>query len=107
MYFDGSFAGAEFRRHLLVKHPRNNEAHHLALASAQGVVPLTQFRYLSLLFAGPAVSIERSPDGVKQVLLPEGLRKKLDSALLHGPYGHRNVCMRRNKDNGDTNCRFS
>ena len=34
MHFDGGFTGTEFCRNLLIKHPGNDEAHHLAFPDA-------------------------------------------------------------------------
>src|SRR5713226_1655614 len=65
MHFDGGFTGTEFCCNLLIKHPGNDEAHHLALAD-------------------DAIPSERSLNRIEQILVPIWLCEKLNRARLHG-----------------------
>src|ERR1700751_5748005 len=102
MHFDSGFTGIEVRRNLLVKHPGNDQVHHLALPGAQCVVSLSQFSSVSLLFVDNAISSERSLNRIEQILLPEWFGQKLYRARLHRPDRHWNVCMCREEDDWNT-----
>jgi hypothetical protein len=102
MHFDGGFTGTEFCRNLLIEHPGDDEAHHLALPDAQSVVSLSQFSNVSLFFPDDAISSERSLNRIEQILVPEWLCKKLNRARLHGLDRHGNVCVRCEKDDWNT-----
>src|SRR5579862_2279692 len=102
IHFDGRFAGSEFRCNLLVKHPRDDEVHYLALANAESFTTMSQFSYLSLVLAQDAISSERSLDRIEEILMSEWLGKKLNGPGLHGLDRHRNVSVSREKNNGNT-----
>jgi hypothetical protein len=85
MHFDSGFTGTEFRRNLLIKHPGNDEAYHLALPDGQCVISLSQFNNVTLLFADDTISSERSLNRIKQILVPEGLREKLNRSRTSWP----------------------
>src|SRR5580658_9870069 len=63
---------------------------------------MPQLSQLSLFLAPDASSSERPLDRIKEILMPEWLGQKLNRSRLHGPDRHRNVCMSREKNNGDT-----
>src|SRR5258705_13886165 len=102
MHFDSGFTGIELRRNLLVKHPGNDQVHHLALPDAQCVVSLSQFSSVSLLFADDAIPSERSLNRIEQILVHIWLCEKLNRAGLHGLDRHRNVRMCCEKDDWNT-----
>src|SRR4051812_3912820 len=59
-------ADAELRAHLLVEHPRNYQAQHLALAPAERSVILPEHPQLHELAQGSAAAIDRLPDRAEQ-----------------------------------------
>src|SRR5271165_4111515 len=95
------FTGTQFRGNLLVEQPGNHQTHDFTLAYAKPGIALLQFSQLLLLFAEYAVTAERALNHIEQVLVPEWLREELDGTGLHGGYGHRNICVAGDENDGN------
>ena len=106
MHLDGDLAGAELGGDLLVQHARHHQAHDLALARRQQVVPFAQAREILFAFPRDAVEIQGLLDSVQQVLLPEGLRQELHRSRFHRLHAHGNVAMTGEEDDGNMNARL-
>jgi hypothetical protein len=59
-----------------------------------------QFVDLRPLFSRRTVTLESLLNRVQQILVPKWLRQEFYGTRFQRPYGHRNVSVRRNKDNG-------
>src|SRR5216684_9029943 len=107
MDLHGDFAGPELRSYLLIEHARNHQAHDLALACGQRIVPLSQLGKLTLLLARHPVAIQSLVDRIQQVLIPEGLGQELYRTGFHGLNRHRNISMASDENNGNADARIS
>src|SRR4029077_187009 len=101
MDFYCGFAGSNFRSNLLVEHSRDHQSHYLPLSHSQSVIAPLQIVDLDLFFLLDAITLERLLNCVQQILVPERFCQKFHSTRLQCPDRHRNVAMRRYKDDGD------
>jgi hypothetical protein len=74
----GHFADPEFGSDLLVEPAGDDQLHHLPLASGQFVKPLVQLGDEFLFGTEGAILLQRHFNGIEEVLIVEGLGKKLD-----------------------------
>src|SRR5579863_1473263 len=99
-------AGADFGGNMFVEHARDYQGHNLPLTCGQCVVALVQIIGLGLLLSCLAVSLQSLLNRVQQILIPKGLRQKLDRARFKSFHRHWNVAVRGDKDDRDFNADF-
>src|SRR6202035_2716355 len=97
----GNFARPEHRGDLLSLHTRNHEVHHFTLAHSQAFVPFLQFGHRVPLSARSLVALQCLLNRVQKLLMTEWFRQELKSTRLHGLYGHGNIPVRSDEDEGD------
>src|SRR6267142_3194510 len=100
MELHGRLGHRELRDHLFVEHALHQECHHFALARREGLVTAAQLRQLASLPAVASVAFEGVGDRVEQILVSKWLRQEVDRAGLHGLYGHRDVAVPGDEDDG-------
>src|SRR5262252_2729109 len=81
---DGDLADSNLSCDLLVHQAGSYQAHHLLLAMAQEIESNAQLVRSSFIFSPLAITVQRSPNGVQQILLSKWLGEELDCSCLHG-----------------------
>ena len=103
--FYRDFRGPQFGSDFLVRPARNNQLQDLPLALRESLETRAQCRGIGLRLTCSAIAFERLLNRIEQILIPKGLGEKLHSARLHRAYGHRNVAIPGNENDGDRDVR--
>src|SRR4029077_161289 len=103
----GQFADAKLGSDLFVQQAGDNHVKNFSLPGAQRVKALPKFCYFRSLLASGAVAGDRSLNRLQQILAAEWLGQKLHRACLHGLYGHGNVAVASDEDDGNVDVRFA
>ncbi len=86
---------------MLVEHAGDHEGHHFLLARGQRLITLVQGVDLGLLLSRRAVPLKGLLNRVQQILIPKRFRQKFHGSRFQRFNGHRDIPVRRNKDDGD------
>jgi len=86
-------AGVELRRDLFVQQTGHDECHDLTLALRQRFVPRSQLGQTCPLMSCSAVTINRLPNSVEELLVTKLFREKVHRAGLQRLHRHWNVPM--------------
>jgi|SRR6266566_9224706 len=86
-------AGVELRRDLFVQQAAHNERHDLTLALRQRFVPTSPLGQIRPPTSCGAATIDRLPNGVKELLVTKRFREEVHRAGLQGLHRHWNVTM--------------
>src|SRR5579863_4971139 len=103
----GNFARPELRGDLLSLHTRNYEVHHFTLACSQAFVPFPQFGHCVPLSARYLVALQCLLNRVQKLLMTEWFCQELKGTRLHRLYGHGNIPVRSDKNDGDIDPSFN
>src|SRR6476620_293977 len=106
MNLHSDLAQIEIGGDLLVQTPGHHESHHFSLARAQCSESLLQLCKGGRVAASDAISFNPYLDRVEQILIPERLSKKLDSACLDCANGHGNITVAADEDDRVPGVRF-
>src|ERR1041385_1494170 len=90
-------------RDLLVEHSLDDEGKHFRLAWRQRLITTAQVRAVCLLRTREPIAIERLLNRIEQILIAKRLRQKLYRTGFHRAYGHRNIAMPGDEDDGKVN----
>src|SRR5262249_36729175 len=96
----GYFTNVQLASNLLIEQPVHNQGHHLALTRRERRVTVSQRLYFRFLAHRVAALLDRMTDRVQQNIGIEWLGEGLDRACFHGPYGHRDVALPGDEDDG-------
>src|SRR5262245_24404079 len=98
VHLHGRFGDAHFVGDLFVKATSRCLNHDLALAGAQRLKTLPKHTRHILTLSTGTIASETGLDRVEEFLITERLREELYCTALHRLHGHRNVGMRRDKN---------
>jgi hypothetical protein len=101
MYFDRNLADSHILGDLLIHKTSGHELHDLLLASRQRVVIPPQDGDRTCGFTSTAIKLKGGLYRLEDILVAKRFSQEFDSAVSHGPDGHRYVAVASDKNDRD------